>query len=94
MEFEWDAHKDAANRKKHGLSFDEAKEIFSGPVLTWTDMRRDYGEPRQISIGELSGAVVIVVAHTPHEGRIRIISARKANQKERKNYHECFKKKT
>jgi uncharacterized DUF497 family protein len=40
--FEWDRKKDAANLKKHGICFDEAKEIFNGPVLTRRDNRRDY----------------------------------------------------
>jgi hypothetical protein len=90
--FEWDRKKDEANRKKHGIGFAEAKEIFDEPVLTRRDDRRDYGESRLISIGVLSDVAVIVVAHTGRSGRIRIISARKANRIERKVYHDYLKK--
>ena len=89
--FEWDDTKDARNRAKHGISFEEAKAIFEGPVLTREDDRRDYGETRFISLGSLSGVVVIVVAHTNRRGRIRMISARKANRTERKIYHDYLK---
>ncbi len=90
--FEWDKKKNAANRKKHGISFEEAKEIFDGPVLTRLDDRREYGETRRISIGALSDAVVIVVAHTDRAEKIRIISARKANRNEREVYYEYLEK--
>ena len=88
LEFEWDDEKDRANRAKHGISFEEASGIFDGPVFTAPDEREDYGEERFISIGRLSGLVVVVVVHTDREGRIRLISARKANRKERHAYHE------
>jgi len=48
MGFEWDQAKDAANRRKHGLGFREAAQIFRGPVLVATDTRHDYGERRGI----------------------------------------------
>jgi uncharacterized protein len=94
MLFEWDSKKDALNRKKHGISFKEACEIFRGPALTAEDTRQDYGEVRLISIGALAGIVVVVVVHTDRDGRVRIISARKANRKERRKYHDYLKKKT
>lgn len=90
--FEWDKEKNAANRKKHGIGFEEAKKIFDGPVLTRLDDRREYGETRRISIGALSDAVVIVVAHTDRGGKTRIISARKANRNEREVYYEYLEK--
>lgn len=86
--FEWDAHKSAINRAKHGIDFEEAALIFDGPVFTRTDDRFDYGERRQISIGAISGLVVVAVVHTDRNGAIRIISARLANRRERKLYHE------
>jgi uncharacterized DUF497 family protein len=90
--FEWDKTKSGANLKKHGISFDDAKAIFEGPVLTRLDDRQDYGESRSISIGALSDVIVIVVAHTARAGKIRIISARKANRNERKIYNDYLKK--
>jgi hypothetical protein len=53
MKYVWDKQKNEANFKKHGIHFEEAKEIFSGPVLTFKDSRADYGEVRKISIGEI-----------------------------------------
>ena len=88
MEFEWDSDKDAANRAKHGISFDEAKHIFDGIVYTVVDDRTDYGELREISIGSLDMAVVICVVHTDRDGKTRLISARRASRKERKTYYD------
>ena len=93
MKFEWDKSKNAANIKKHRISFDEAKEIFDGPVFTWVDDRHDYGEIRQVSIGALGGFVALVVAHTERNDKCRIISARKAKLKERDRYYDYLKKK-
>ena len=87
MLFEWDEAKGQANIQKHGVGFETAKLIFDGPVLTWQDNRKDYGEDRYISIGRVHTAL-IVVAHTNRAGRIRLISARPASRKERQAYHE------
>ena len=86
MDFDWDKAKSEANLEKHGISFDEARHIFDGPVLTWVDDLQDYGEKRYISIGELSQTAVLVVVHTERSGKTRLISARKANHQERKIY--------
>ena len=88
MHFEWDEVKNQANIRKHGISFETAKRIFEGPVVTRIDQRKDYGEDRYISIGRVGTAALIVVAHTNRNGRIRLISARPASRKERQAYHE------
>ncbi len=88
MEFDWDYAKNEANRKKHGISFDEAKHIFDGPTLTRADDRQDYGENRHISLGALSPDAVLVVIHTERGDKIRLISARNANRRERKVYYD------
>ncbi len=92
MEFEWDQAKNRSNLAKHGIRFEEASEIFSSPVLTWKDSRRDYGESRYVSVGRIGGlpGVVIAVAHTQRARKTRIISARKANDRERNRYHARF----
>ena len=87
-EFEWDDEKDQANQKKHGLTFEEATAIFDGPVLTNPDVREDYGEERFISYGQLGTLVIAAVVHTDRSGRIRLVSARMANRKERQSYYE------
>lgn len=92
MEFEWDDSKNTINQIKHSIRFKEAQLIFNSPVLTTTDIRHDYGEQREISIGALNMEVVIALIHTDRNGRKRIISARKANRKEREMYYEYIKK--
>lgn len=88
MEFEWDERKNLANKRKHGLSFEEAIGIFNGPVFMAEDDRFDYGERREVSIGSLGSDVVLVVVHTERAGKVRIVSARKARPKERRTYYE------
>ena len=85
--YEWDETKSQENLSKHGLSFDDAETVFSGPCVTFEDTRFDYGEPRFITIGRLEGHVV-VVAHTPGRKKTRIISMRKGNRREEKAYQE------
>ena len=87
-DFEWDEAKNRSNIRKHGVDFAIAKRIFLGAVLTETDGRKDYGEIRYRSIGSVQGGVM-VVAHTRRNGRIRLISARPASRKERRQYHEA-----
>ncbi len=88
--FEWDPAKDASNRQKHGLSFEEAASIFAGPILTGPDPYE--GEEREKSFGLLGGRVVICVIHTYRDGNIRIISARKATANERALFHDHLRR--
>jgi len=88
LEFEWDDSKDRNNREKHGIAFEEAALIFEGLTLSKTDDRKDYGETRTITMGQLADQVVVVVVHTDRNGRIRLISARFANRMERKEYND------
>lgn len=92
MNYAWDAGKNVANQVKHGISFEEAMLIFEGDVLIGVDTRRDYGEIRRVSIGAIRQLIVIVVVHTDRAGRIRIISARLANRKERQKYHDYLRR--
>jgi len=57
---------------KHGLSFEDAEQVFSGPCVTFEDDRFDYGEQRLITLGVLAGRLV-VIAHAPREEGTRII---------------------
>lgn len=88
MRFKWDENKNKSNFEKHGIYFEEAIEIFKSDCLTWVDDRHDYGEVREITIGEIHKNIVLVLVHTDRFGNIRIISARKANKKERSKYYE------
>ena len=96
MEFEWNEAKNRSNQTKHGISFEEAREIFEGFVLMWEDTRRRYGETRYISVGGIGDSVVVVlvVVHAPRGQKTRIISARKANARERSKYYAYLEKET
>lgn len=92
MKFEWDDSKNQKNIAKHGISFEQACAIFEGFTLEAPDDRFEYGEERTISLGMISGIVVLAVVHTDRDGTCRIISARQADRKERKRYDEAIRK--
>ncbi|NLX29246.1 MAG: BrnT family toxin [Bacteroidales bacterium] len=91
MDFEYDQHKNRSNIIKHGIDFADAESIFMYPMLIREVVRSDYGEQRWISIGLLKGIVVVMV-FTIRRGKMRIISIRKANLKERDIYNEKVRK--
>ena len=66
-----------------------AGEVYEGAHLTFGDKRRDYGEERIITIGFLDGRMVVLV-WTPRKGAHRIISMRKANEREKTLYNPIF----
>lgn len=89
LEFEWDERKDQANRRKHGVSFEDARTVFSDEqALLIHDPDQPEEEDRFILLGLSAGLQTLVVCHCYREGpdRIRIISARKANPTERASY--------
>jgi len=93
MKFEWDPGKEVANRSKHGVSFEEASEVFDDPLhLSKLDHRFSYFEERWITVGRTSSRRLLVVANLffDSEGNeiVRIISAREASVNERKQYEE------
>jgi hypothetical protein len=87
MKYEWDEAKNGKNLAKHGLSFEDAEQVFSGPCVTFEDDRFDYGEKRLITLGLLAGRLV-VIAHAPRDEATRIISMRKGNRREQKIYQK------
>jgi uncharacterized DUF497 family protein len=87
MEFEWDNNKNIRNLEKHGLDFQDAERIFWGEIITFKDERYNYGEDRFITLGTLLNRVVIIV-HTYRNFTIRIISMRKANEREKNIYYK------
>ena len=88
--FEWDEAKAASNRRKHGVSFDLAAEVFDDPYAVAEQDRIEGDEERWQTIGSVEGLIVVFVGHTIREqGQdeiIRIITARKATRKEREYY--------
>ncbi len=87
MDFEWDPGKRSRNLLKHGLDFHDAARIFEGSVFTKMDTRENYGETRFITVESLNGRVVVVV-HAARGNTCRVISMRKANERESKKYQE------
>ncbi len=90
LHFEWDEDKDAANRRKHGVSFPEAATVFSDDhALLVADPDHSDFEDRFILMGSSSTPRTLVVCHCYRRTRetIRLISARKADRSEREQYH-------
>ncbi|MEJ0075216.1 MAG: BrnT family toxin [Alphaproteobacteria bacterium] len=80
--FEWDDAKAEENYAKHGVDFEAARQVFHDPfALERLDDREDYGEDRFILSGMADGVVLIVV-YTERNGRLRLISARRATKHE------------
>ena len=91
MRFEWDENKNRENRKKHGVSFEIAMEVFDDPFSLTSQDRIVEGEERLWTLGRVEDLNIFVV-HTVVDERdeevIRIISARKTTPRERAFYEE------
>ena len=89
LQFEWDSKKAESNKRKHGITFEEASTIFGDPLsITVHDPAHSIGEDRFITIGTSVNNKLIVVVHTDRNDIIRIISARKATRNERRQYEQ------
>jgi Uncharacterized protein conserved in bacteria len=96
MRFEWDETKNSINKRKHGLSFAAAAEVFQDPFAVTLADPSPATEERLWTIGRLRSLVVAVIVHVDREETdeaiIRIISARKATPRERTLYEEKSQK--
>jgi uncharacterized DUF497 family protein len=97
IRFEWDGAKNLSNQRKHGVSFEDASEIFRDPLFVSVKDRIQDGEQRWQTFGKVGNRLLVIVAHTVREEDehdvtievIRIISARYASRKEQRLYeHE------
>jgi uncharacterized DUF497 family protein len=89
LEFEWNEAKAKANFRRHGVSFDLAKTVFKDPfAIEFLDDRDEHEEERFVIIGVAEAKVLLFVAYTEREERIRIISARRATQYEQDDYFQ------
>ncbi|MCR8724003.1 BrnT family toxin [Frigidibacter sp. ROC022] len=87
-DWDWDETKRRSNRAKHGVDF-AAIVRFDWETATFEeDRRRDYGEVRVVSVGNLDGRLHICT-WTPRGGRPRLINLRKANDREKKAYYRA-----
>lgn len=93
MILDWDSNKNAENIEEHGISFEQAQEIFLDPLhLSILDKSFSYFEERWITLGAAQTGDLIVAAHLylveEPEERMRIISARRATPRERRQYEK------
>ena len=87
MRYQWDRNKAATNLNKHGIDFADAVSVFSDELaITIFDER--FEEERFVTIGTDCFNRVLVVVYTMRDDEIRLISARKATRKERRQYEE------
>jgi uncharacterized DUF497 family protein len=87
--YEWDPKKAKTNLRKHGVSFEEATTVFLDPfAITFPDPDHSADEDREITIGVTTKHRVVFVSHLPRGDRTRMIGARRATRKERKQYEE------
>ena len=93
MHFEWDSSKNRANRRKHGLSFEEASVLFKGDVdcLEIYDEEHSGDDDRFLAIGPIERGVVVVVYTERLDDVIRIISARLATKLEAELFRRHLK---
>lgn len=91
--FEWDITKAESNLRKHRVSFETAARVFADPFALVEQDRIENGEYRWRTLGVVEGYLLLLVAHTVRDDEdgteiIRIISARRAEPKERKRYEQ------
>ena len=88
MRFEWDPAKDETNRKKHGLSFGEASELFKSGIdyLEIYDEEHSDEEDRFVAVGPIRRGIIVVAYTERDEDVLRILSARMATKRERQRY--------
>lgn len=87
--FEWDVAKSVSNYTRHGLTFSEAIKIFDRHYLKTPILRPDLIEPRMLATGLMHDKEYSVI-YTPRNGRIRIITARRARRYEREAFWESY----
>lgn len=89
LSFEWDENKARTIVAKHGVSFEEASTVFGDPMsITIPDPAHSQTEDRWIILGHSQRGRLLVVVHTERGDNLRIISARSASRRERKQHEE------
>ncbi|MBI1880474.1 MAG: BrnT family toxin [Chloroflexi bacterium] len=89
VEFEWDEDKAQSNIQKHGVTFEEAAEVFFDPFYQTGDASVDDDEQRDFIIGYTFSQRILLVVYIERDERTRIISARPATRIERKLYEKA-----
>ncbi len=84
--FTWEADKSERCYRERGFDFDHAIKVFEGDVIGWEDRRREYGEQRFVTVGQVEEKTLVIV-WTPRDNMRRIISAPPASRSEREKFH-------
>ena len=89
MAFDWDEEKARTNVIKHGVTFKEAETVFDDRLFVdFFDADHSDDEPRYLIIGRSNANRLLLVSYTERSGKTRIISAREATRRERRDYEE------
>ena len=89
LEFSWNPSKAAANLEKHGVRFEDASTAFADPLsITVPDPAHSDDEQRYVMVGRSIEGKLLVVVHSERKDSIRIISAREASRRERREYEQ------
>jgi len=97
MKFEWDKNKEKINIQKHGVTFEQASYVFTDQfALSRLDDEHSFDEDRWVLLGKSLNETLLLVVHTFRDNNgtefVRIISARKATQKEKQTYQKRYPK--
>lgn len=90
--FDWDPVKAQGNRRKHGITFEQAMTVFRDPLaMSIPDDDHRATEERWVTLGCARNGALLVLSHTyreagPDAASVRIISARRATKRERREY--------
>lgn len=92
MIFEWDENKNKLNKKKHGISFEVAVRVFlDDRRIEKIDFAHSTAEEERLNIiGRVEDLIILFVVTTERSGKIRIISARRAEKKEEDEYYANY----
>ena len=89
MDYEWDENKNAYNKRKHGISFEAAIDVFDDPYRKeYYDNNHSDSEDRWITIGKANDILYVVFTERNYGNTIRLISARRATKEERGRYYD------
>jgi uncharacterized DUF497 family protein len=87
----WDPSKAQRNMHKHGVGFEEAATVYRDPLVLFPhDLAHSGDEDRWIALGKSLRQILLAVVHTEDDRTIRIVSARKAEPRERRQYEQQF----
>ena len=91
--FDWDEGNSDKSRRKHGISIEECEQVFSNtPILFLDDLKHSADEERYIAMGQTDAGKKLFVVFTLRTGKVRVISSRAMDKKERRFYEEGVKK--